>query len=164
MEREADMFNFAIRFKLFKLRQNIEFCNNIIPRVIIDGMKKIKIYMVGVKLLKLFIENAFNILLAFNIPERKLRCKIYLFTVTVFKSFADKSFAVASVISERSINIINTAVNSAADYSYCLFFINAIILTVNSRQSHATESENGNFNACFTHFSVFHRLFPPIRN
>ena len=117
-------------------------------------MQQVEIDVVGAEPRELGFEQPFEVLLFLNHPNRQLVSEIYLLAPAVGKRLADYDLALAAVVAERGVDIVDAGLDSAAQLLHCQLLVDMVVLA-DSLEAHTSVAKRRNFDIVYK-FTILH--------
>ena len=111
-------------------------------------MQQVEIYVVGAEARELGFKQPLEVLLFLDHPNRKLVSEIYLLAPAVGKRLADYDLALAAVIAERGVDIVDAGFDSAAQLLHCQLLVDVIVLAL-GLEAHTSVAKRRNFDIVY---------------
>ena len=110
--------------------------------------------MVGAEARELGFEQPLEVLLLLNHPNRQLVSEIYLLAPAVSKRLADYDLALAAVVAESGVDIVDAGLDSAAQLLDCKLLVDVIVLAL-GLEAHTSVAKRRNFDIVYK-FTILH--------
>jgi hypothetical protein len=117
--------------------------HNFAPDSLIECVKQVKIYVVGLQLFKLLIQIPVEIIGALDEPHREFGRDLDSFAIAILQGFANHYLALPFVVRIGGIEIVDAILNRMANHAYGFWLVDlgTVALAIERGKTHATKAE-----------------------